>query len=80
LKFENEKGSKMYEVTKAWVDTLQLNVETRVLANLALMLAQRYDEKGETSTAGELRKTMNELRSALDAEPDFDPLENLLKH
>jgi hypothetical protein len=70
----------MFEVTKAWVDTLQLNVETRVLANLALMLAQRYDEKGETSTAGELRKTMNELRSALDAEPDFDPLENLLKH
>ena len=70
----------MYEVTKAWVDTLQLNVETRVLANLALMLASRYDEKGETSTAGELRKTMNELRSALNAEPDFDPLENLLKH
>lgn len=70
----------MHEVTKAWIDTLQLNVETRVLANLALMLAARYDEKGETSTAGELRKTMNELRSALDAEPDFDPLENLLKH
>jgi hypothetical protein len=80
LKFENEKGSKMYEVTKAWIDTLQLNVETRVLANLALMLAARYDEKGETSTAGELRKTMNELRSALNSEPDFDPLENLLKH
>lgn len=70
----------MYEVTKAWVDTLQLNVETRVLANLALMLAARYDDKGETSTAGELRKTMNELRSALNSEPDFDPLENLLKH
>ncbi len=70
----------MYEVTKAWIDTLQLNVETRVLANLALMLASRYDEKGETSTAGELRKTMNELRAALSAEPDFDPLENLLKH
>ena len=70
----------MYEVTKAWIDTLQLNVETRVLANLALMLASRYDEKGETSTAGELRKTMNELRSALNSEPDFDPLENLLKH
>ncbi len=70
----------MHEVTKAWIDTLQLNVETRVLANLALMLAARYDEKGETSTAGELRKTMNELRSALNSEPDFDPLENLLKH
>jgi hypothetical protein len=70
----------MFEVTKAWIDTLQLNVETRVLANLALMLASRYDEKGETSTAGELRKTMNELRAALSAEPDFDPLENLLKH
>jgi len=51
-----------------------------VLANLALMLAARYDEKGETSTAGELRKTMNELRSAMNSEPDFDPLENLLKH
>jgi hypothetical protein len=70
----------MFEVTKAWIDTLQLNVETRVLANLALMLASRYDEKGETSTAGELRKTMNELRAALSAEPEFDPLENLLKH
>ena len=70
----------MHEVTKAWIDTLQLNVETRVLANLALMLAARYDEKGETSTAGELRKTMNELRSALNPEPDSDPLENLLKH
>jgi hypothetical protein len=70
----------MYEVTKAWIDTLQLNVETRVLANLALMLASRYDEKGETSTAGELRKTMNELRAALSAEPEYDPLENLLKH
>ena len=70
----------MYEVTKAWVDTLELNVETRVLAILALMLASRYDEKGETSTAGELRKTMNELRAALDAEPEHDPLENLLKH
>jgi hypothetical protein len=51
-----------------------------VLANLALMLAARYDEKGETSTAGELRKTMNELRAAIDAEPEHDPLENLLKH
>lgn len=80
MKFENEKGSKMYEVTKAWVDTLELNVETRVLANLALMLATRYDEKGETSTAGELRKTMNELRAAIGSEPEHDPLENLLKH
>lgn len=70
----------MFETVKAWLDTLSLNVETRVLANLALMLAQRYDEKGETSTAGELRKTMNELRNALEAEPEHDPLENLLKH
>jgi hypothetical protein len=81
-KFENKSKGKleMHEVVKAWVDTLSLNVETRVLANLALMLAARYDEKGETSTAGELRKTMNELRASLNAEPEFDPLENLLKH
>lgn len=70
----------VYESTRKYVETLALDVETTVLADLALGLAARYDEKGETSTAGELRKTMNELRASLNAEPEFDPLENLLKH
>lgn len=65
--------------TKNWVATLQLDVETQPLADLLLMLAARYDEKGETSTAGEYRKTANELRQALAKEVAHDPLEDLLK-
>jgi hypothetical protein len=69
----------VYESTKAWVETLELTIETRVLANLALGLAQRYDDKGETSTAGELRKTCNELRVMVGQVEKVDPLEALLK-
>lgn len=69
----------VYESTKTWLGTLTLNIETQVLADLALALAARYDEKGETSTAGELRKTMNELRLALSKVEVHDPLEDLLK-
>lgn len=66
------------ESTKKWLATLTLSVDTQPLADLALMLAARYDEKRETSTAGELRKTMNEIRSMLATEKPFDPLEELL--
>ena len=69
----------VYESTKTWLETLMLTIETQVLADLALALAKRYDEKGETSTAGELRKTMNELRLALSKVEQHDPLEDLLK-
>jgi hypothetical protein len=69
----------VYESTRVWIETLALTIETRVLADLALALAKRYDEKGETSTAGELRKTLNELRSALAKVEEFNPLEDLLK-
>ncbi len=68
----------VYESTKTWIDTLELTIETRVLADLALGLAARYDEKGETSTAGELRKTLNELRAMVGAVEKVDPLEQLL--
>jgi hypothetical protein len=67
------------ETTKKWIETLELDVESQVHADLALALAARYDDKGETSTAGELRKTLNELKSMLanrQAEPD--ELEQLL--
>lgn len=68
----------VYESTKNWVETLTLNVESQVLADLALALAKRYDDKGETSTAGELRKTINELRAQTSNVVSVDPLEQLL--
>ena len=68
----------VYKSTKKYIDSLTLNDETSVLAALALELAQVYDETKNTSTAGELRKTLNELRRMFEAQPGFDPLEELL--
>jgi len=68
----------MHETVKRYIDGLQLNDETAVLAHLALSLAQVYDETRNTSTAAELRKTMNELRRMFDADAGQDPLEALL--
>jgi hypothetical protein len=68
----------VYESTSKWIATLTLDVESQVLADLALALAKRYDDKGETSTAGELRKTLNELRTKLANVEPVDPLETLL--
>jgi hypothetical protein len=69
----------IFETTKKWIETLQLDVESQVHADLALALALRYDDKGETSTAGELRKTLNELKSMLaNRQEEPDELEQLL--
>ncbi len=68
----------VYESVKKYLATLTLDVSSQVLADLALGLAERYDEKGETSTAGELRKTLNELRAIIGNRPEADPLEELL--
>lgn len=70
----------MYETIKEWLDTLELSLDQKVLANLALKLAADYDSTGNTSTAGELRKTLNELKRALnESKVEYDPLEDLLK-
>ena len=69
----------MYETTKNYIATLQLDVESQVHADLALALASRYDEKGETSTAGELRKTLNELKAMIGKPEQVNPLRELLK-
>jgi hypothetical protein len=69
----------IYETTKNWVETLTLDVETQVHADLALALAARYDDKGETSTAGELRKTINELKAMIGKVEETSPLRELLK-
>jgi hypothetical protein len=44
-----------------------------------LALAARYDDKGETSTAGELRKTINELKVMIGKPEQVNPLRELLK-
>jgi hypothetical protein len=69
----------IYQKIQAWLETLTLTIETEVHASLALALAQRYDEKGETSTAGELRKTINELKTMLGDTDEISPLAELLK-
>jgi hypothetical protein len=67
------------ETIKNWLDTLQLNLEQKVLAGLALKLAHEFDLSPHTSTAAELRKTVLELQRQLAAnEVAFDPIEELL--
>jgi hypothetical protein len=64
---------------KAWLDTLELNTELKVLSGIALALAKEFDDKRSTSTAAELRKTILEIKSVLAAATvDVDPLEKLL--
>ena len=70
----------MIETTiQNWLETLQLNLEQKVLAGLALKLAHEFDLAPHTSTAAELRKTVLELQRQLAANQiDFDPIEELL--
>lgn len=64
---------------EAWLNTLELNLEQKVLAGLCLRLAESFDAEANTSTAAELRKTILELQRQLkSANVDFDPLEKLL--
>lgn len=69
----------MLQTVTNWLDTLELSVEAQLHADLALALAARYDDKGETSTAGELRKTINELKIIVGRVEETSPLRDLLK-
>jgi hypothetical protein len=67
------------EAIKNWLDTLELNLEQKVLAGLCLRLANSFDDNANTSTAAELRKTVLELQRSLGASHvEVDPLEKLL--
>jgi hypothetical protein len=67
------------EAIQSWLDTLQLNLEQKVLAGLCLRLASSFDQNSNTSTAAELRKTVLELQRSLGASNvEVDPLEKLL--
>lgn len=62
-----------------WLETLHLNLEQKVLAGLALRLAESFDDTGNTSTAAELRKTVLELQRSLNAGiVEHDPLAELM--
>jgi hypothetical protein len=64
---------------EAWLKNLELNLEQKVLAGLALRLAKSFDETPHTSTAAELRKTVLELQHQIKSGTvEIDPLEKLL--
>jgi hypothetical protein len=67
------------ESIQNWLDTLELNLEQKVLAGLCLQLAKSFDQQSNTSTAAELRKTVLELQRSMGAShQEVDPLEKLL--
>jgi Mg2+ and Co2+ transporter CorA len=67
------------ESIQNWLDTLELNLEQRVLSGLCLQLAKSFDQQSNTSTAAELRKTVLELKRSIGSANDaIDPLEKLL--
>jgi hypothetical protein len=67
------------ESIQNWLETLELNLEQKVLAGLCLQLAKSFDQQSNTSTAAELRKTVLELQRSLGASNEtVDPLEKLL--
>jgi hypothetical protein len=67
------------ESIQNWLDTLELNLEQKVLAGLCIQLAKSFDQQSNTSTAAELRKTVLELQRSLGASNEaVDPLEKLL--
>ncbi len=69
----------IHETLKNWIETLSLTVEQKVISEMALKLALSFDETGHTSTAAELRKTILELQSQINAgRTEADPLEKLL--
>lgn len=64
---------------QTWLDQLDLNFEQKVLAGLAIKLAESFDDTGNTSTAAELRKTVLELqRSLKGAVVEYDPLAEIM--
>jgi DNA gyrase/topoisomerase IV subunit A len=67
------------ETISKWLETLELNLEQRVIAGLALQLAKSFDQNPHTSTAAELRKTVLELQRQLSSsKQDYDPISELL--
>lgn len=70
----------MYETIKNWLDSVELDIEKQVHADLCLSLAELYDRDRLTSTAAELRRAVNDLKRLIEADKEeVDPLEEILK-
>lgn len=64
---------------ETWLKGYELTLEQSVYASLALALAREFDAKPHTSTAAELRKTVQALGAMLNTNDDeYDPLADLL--
>jgi hypothetical protein len=78
-KLFGEEACMIQETIRNWLEPLSLNLEQKVLAELALKLAAQFDLEPHTSTAAELRKTVLELQRQLTAsKQEFDPIAELL--
>ena len=65
---------------EAWLSGRELTQEQTVLASLAIALAKSFDEKPFTSTAAELRKTVEALGRSFKLEVvEVDPLAEMLR-
>jgi hypothetical protein len=69
----------IYESTKAWLETLPINLETQLLADLCLTLAAKIDDKNETSAIQQLHMLHRRLSDIFSTQEQHDPLEDLLK-
>jgi hypothetical protein len=69
----------MLETIQTWLDTIELNEETSVHAQICLKLAESFDNDGHTSTAEALRRSVNDLKKLIaNAKAEVDPLSELL--
>lgn len=68
----------IYESTKAWLETLAIDEETQLLADLCLTLAIKIDEKNETSAIQQLHMLHRRLTEIFAGRDEPDALEKLL--
>jgi len=69
----------MLETIQQWLNTVELNEETSVHAQICLKLAESFDNDGHTSTAEALRRSVNDLKKLLQNKVEIDPLAEMLK-
>lgn len=67
------------DALEQWLSGLELALDQKILARICLALAEDFDNKANTSTAAELRKTYLELKRSIGETGQHDPLEALLK-
>jgi hypothetical protein len=79
LNYPREESEMVKEALEQWLNGLELALDQKILARICLALAEDFDNKANTSTAAELRKTYLELKRSLGDQGAHDPLEAILK-